>query len=164
MQNTILSEDILSHESHWENKTNVSLVNNLQQFFLPATCNPSSNFGVISPTYISPTIESKYIQFSKQLTPVHWTTIERWLSILHDKKIYAHHTLWEKKPHIYKDRQNNATDELDISLWLDKYVFLNIWRVNPGDLHDIYFCFDNGDVLQNIIRVKVEDHLLLFQH
>jgi hypothetical protein len=140
-----------------ETPTSSSLVDTIQPFYLPKTCNPRSNFSRILDTYKVDTIENKYSTFAQSLFPVHGTTIQRWLSIIKDNYIYAHHTLASKKPEIYKDRISNATDKLDISLWLDKYVFLNIWRVNPWDIHDMYFCFWNNIINKTWTLVSLKE-------
>ena len=81
--------------------------------------------------------------WSQLFLPIHGTTIERAISIFRDGHIYSHKALKSEHPEIIADRMSLATDQLDEEMGQDNYVFLNVGRVNPGDIHDIYLCFSN---------------------
>jgi hypothetical protein len=84
------------------------------------------------------------LEIARNLPAVHGTTINRLLSIIRDGVLYSHRRLREVHPEIVEDRLNNATDQLDISLGLDNYVFLGVGRVHPADVQPAYLLFPNS--------------------
>jgi hypothetical protein len=80
-----------------------------------------------------------------QLYPaVHGTTIERALGIIKDQRIASYATLAIEKPEVIANNITVNTDQLDVKLGLDKYVFLNLGRVHPFSVHPVYFVFPNS--------------------
>lgn len=75
--------------------------------------------------------------------PVHGTSVERALSIIEDQEIYSFARLQSYKPHVIADNQTVYTDKLDLQLGLHEYVFLNLGRVHPIEVHPLYFIFPN---------------------
>ena len=81
---------------------------------------------------------------ARLLPCVHGTTVDRLLSIICDKTIISHRSLASVHPEIPAARLENATDELDISLGLDAYVFLGVGRVHPVDVQESYVLFPSN--------------------
>jgi hypothetical protein len=75
--------------------------------------------------------------------PVHGTTVDRAVAILQDGALHSYAKLQELKPHSVADNLTLRTDKLDIELGLHKYIFLNLGRVHPIDVHPVYFLFPN---------------------
>lgn len=74
---------------------------------------------------------------------VHGTSVERAAAILRDGALHSYAKLQELKPDCVADNRTLLTDKLDIELGLHRYVFLNLGRVHPTDVHPVYFLFPN---------------------
>lgn len=93
--------------------------------------------------------DSEMHTWSRFALGVHGTTIERAKRILECDEILSHRALSEQNAKVVTDRQSLQTDQLDVALGLDKYVFLSYGKIAPqGDkLYDVFFCFPNQRVL-----------------
>ena len=98
----------------------------------------------------------EHLVWSFLYMPVHGTTIDRFESIMRDNKIYSYAECVGAHPEIVEAKNLNATGDLDIALGLDKYVFLNIGRVHPSDIQEVYICFSNSliDLPGNLVALK----------
>lgn len=85
--------------------------------------------------------------WATRLLPVHGTSVDRLESIVKDGRLSSIAELVKTHSEVVADRIHNATDALDISLGLDRYLFLSVGRVHPGDLRQVYICFPN-EVIQ----------------
>lgn len=79
---------------------------------------------------------------------VHGTTFARAEKIVTCGEIRSYRTLVQQNSAEVRNRAEILTDSLDIQLGLDNSIFLSLGRVNPCDIHPIYFVFRN-DIIEN---------------
>ena len=122
--------------------------------------NTEYNFKNLFADYKRINVNAEHRDWSKLFMPVHGTTIERLEMIIKDGYINSHKELSSTRPNIVKQRLENATDELDISLGLDQYVFMNVGRVHPGDIQEVYICFPNSEISKehNLVALQEITH------
>ncbi len=71
----------------------------------------------------------------------HATSRKNLLSILQDNKIYSYNELTKLHPKVVENNLLTTTDQLDIQLGLDNFVFLSMGRGTVSELVDHYLCF-----------------------
>ncbi len=88
--------------------------------------------------------------------PVHGTTLDRALGIAEDRIIYSHRSLAELEHHVEQERLLNATDDLDMQIGMDQFVFTSVGRINPLDIQDVYFCFRSnlGEEKDSLVALR----------
>lgn len=124
--------------------------------YLKRKFNSKANYKNALSEYKWVKVDPMYKTWARFYMAVHWTTAIKAQNILKDWKIYSHSELSKMQSSFVSDRMELATDKLDIRIWADNYVFLNVWRVHPWDLQDVYFCFRNDIIEQawNLVSMK----------
>lgn len=124
--------------------------------FLKRKFNPKTNYKNELSEYKWVKVDPMYKTWARFYMAVHGTTARKALNILKDWKISSHSELAKAWSPFVSDRMQLATDKLDIRIGADNYVFLNIWRVHPWDIQDVYFCFRNDIIEQswNMVSMK----------
>lgn len=89
--------------------------------------------------------------------PVHGTTVDRACSIVRDGAVLSFEQLSSRGAQAVRNNLAVLTDVLDIELGVHRYVFLNLGRVHPVDVHPVYFLFPNRLLLGDGVAVALRE-------
>ena len=122
--------------------------------------NPASNLKKELEALWSAKPNQEAKDFSASIFAVHGSTWDRVANILKERKIYSYRSLVDASSPYVSDSRTLATDKLDIAIWADNYVFMNVWRVHPWDIQEAYVCFGNSIISRtwNVISMKEITH------
>jgi hypothetical protein len=88
---------------------------------------------------------------------VHGTAVDRALSIVKDGAVSSFERLLSQGSPVVRNNAEVLTDVLDIELGLHRYVFFNLGRVHPVDVHPVYFLFPNNILLGEGVAVALRE-------
>ncbi len=124
-------------------------------------CNPAENRQrMIEQELSDPTIDSLHLTWANLFMPVHGTTGDRAIEIFKSGEIASYARLMNDGRGKSMHRATLATDELDEQMGQHEYVFMNVGRVHPADVQEVYLCATNGLIARpgNLVALREVTH------